>query len=145
MPDAPNTPQTRSRETNTRTASCSCGSVTLRVSGDPVRVSICHCFACQKRSGAPFAQQARFERDQVSVQGPTRQYERKADSGNLVHFHFCPNCATVMYYCLQLIPDHIAIPVGLLAEPDFPAPDFSVYEARMHHWVKLPDNMEHMN
>jgi hypothetical protein len=30
-----------------------------------VRVSICHCFACQKRTGSAFGYQARFPREQI--------------------------------------------------------------------------------
>jgi hypothetical protein len=38
----------------------------------------------------------------------------------------------------------IVIPIGAFAEPGFPAPTFSVYEERMHAWVGLPEDMEHM-
>jgi hypothetical protein len=40
--------------------------------------------------------------------------------------------------------DSIAIPVGAFADPTFPEPSFSVYEERMHAWVSLPPNIEHM-
>jgi len=43
-----------------RLASCSCGQLMARASGDPVRNPICHCLTCQRRTGSPFAQQARF-------------------------------------------------------------------------------------
>ena len=43
-----------------RLASCSCGQLTAEVTGDPVRISICHCLACQRRTGSVFAEQARF-------------------------------------------------------------------------------------
>ena len=31
----------------------------------------------------------------------------------------------------------IAVPVGNFADPDFPAPKFSVYENRKHEWVEI--------
>ena len=37
-----------------RIASCSCGQFTARVAGEPVRISICHCLACQRRTGGDF-------------------------------------------------------------------------------------------
>jgi len=40
--------------------------------------------------------------------------------------------------------EHIAIPVGAFAEPSFPGPTVSVYEGRMHSWVQLPKDIEHM-
>lgn len=43
-----------------QTASCNCGQLSLSVSGDPIRVSVCHCNACQKRTGSAFGVQARY-------------------------------------------------------------------------------------
>jgi hypothetical protein len=37
----------------------------------------------------------------------------------------------------------IAVPVGVFADPDFPAPVRSIYETRQHHWVQLADGIEH--
>jgi hypothetical protein len=34
--------------------------------------------------------------------------------------------------------------VGAFADPNFPAPVFSVYEDRMHSWVNMPRDIEHM-
>jgi hypothetical protein len=50
-----------------RLASCSCGQLTAEVSGEPVRVSICHCLACQRRTGSVFGEQARFPRVDVTI------------------------------------------------------------------------------
>jgi hypothetical protein len=38
----------------------------------------------------------------------------------------------------------VVIPVGAFAEPGFPAPSVSVYEERMHAWVGLPQNIQHI-
>ena len=66
----------------TRTASCSCGQLTVTVTEDPVRVSVCHCLACQRRTGSAFGVQARFRKESVSINGQSTQYVRVADSGN---------------------------------------------------------------
>src|SRR5271165_6507415 len=41
-------------------AACSCGQLRLICQGDPVRVSMCHCFECQRRTGSTFGVQAWF-------------------------------------------------------------------------------------
>lgn len=64
-----------------RTASCSCGQLTARVSGDPVRVSVCHCLACQRRTGSVFGVQARFRSGDVRITGESRAFVREADDG----------------------------------------------------------------
>src|SRR6266481_661126 len=60
----------------TRTASCSCGQLRAEVTGEPIRVSVCHCYACQRRTGCVFAAQARFAQEAVNIQGQGTQFIR---------------------------------------------------------------------
>jgi len=64
-----------------RLASCSYGQLTAQVAGDPVRVSICHCLACQRRTGSVFGEQARFPRESVTLSGTSTVYVRAGDEG----------------------------------------------------------------
>jgi hypothetical protein len=49
-----------------------------------------------------------------------------------------------VYYEIDDMPGIVAVPVGAFADPGFPPPVFSVYEDRMHSWVKMPEHIEHM-
>ena len=129
---------------STRVASCSCGQLSLTVTEEPVRVSICHCLACQKRTGSVFGAQARFRTCAVEVKGQSTRYVRIGDEGGRTVFHFCPNCGATVHYQVEGHEDFIAVPVGAFGEPDFPAPTVSVYEERKHSWVSLPANIEHL-
>jgi hypothetical protein len=129
----------------TRRATCSCGQLALTTRGDPLRISICHCLACQRRTGSAFGVQARFPRGEVAIEGRSTRYVRTADSGNHATFHFCPECGSTVYYELEQVPDAIAVPVGAFADPTFPPPRVSIYEARQHAWVGLPAEMEHLD
>lgn len=126
----------------TRHASCSCGQLQVETTGDPLRVSVCHCLACQRRTGSAFGVQARFPRKNVVIQGRSSQYERAGDSGQKATFHFCPDCGSTVYYLPEAFPDAMGIPVGAFADPAFPAPAFSVYEGRQHKWVELLGQIE---
>jgi hypothetical protein len=128
----------------TRIASCSCGQLTVAVSGEPHRVSICHCLACQRRTGSVFGVQARFTAEQVAIAGTASEYTRTGDEGSRTRFRFCPNCGATVYYTFEGCPGVVAVPVGAFAEPGFPSPSVSVYEDRMHPWVDLPANIEHL-
>ena len=128
----------------TRLASCSCGQLTVTVSGDPVRISICHCLACQRRTGSVFGAQARFRRAGAAIDGRSNAYVRVADSGRKLTFNFCPDCGATVHYAIDGHDDLIAIPVGAFADPHFPAPAYSVYEDRRHGWVGIPPGVEHM-
>lgn len=127
-----------------RIASCSCGKVTVTTRGEPTRISVCHCLACQRRTGNVFGAQARFPKGDVVIRGESTPWVREADDGGKITFHFCPTCGSTVYYETEGIEDSIAIPVGAFADPTFPPPKFSVYEERMHSWVVMPQDVEHM-
>lgn len=123
----------------TRRAACSCGKLRIACEGEPVRVGICHCLACQRRTGSAFGVQARFARDRVTVEGTAREYVRIGDDGGRVVFRFCPDCGATVYYVIDEEPDLVGVPVGAFADPTFPAPRYAVYESRRHPWVVTPD------
>ena len=133
----------------TRTASCRCGQLKVAVTGDPVRVSICHCLNCKKRSGSAFAVQARWPSAQVQIDGESKSFVKVADSGNRATFHFCPECGSDVYYEIDgkfddKFNDLIAVPLGAFDDPFFLTPAFSVWENRKHEWVEIVgDGVEH--
>ncbi|MBS0388109.1 MAG: GFA family protein [Proteobacteria bacterium] len=131
----------------TRIAACSCGQLRAICSGTAGRISMCHCLACQRRSGAPFGAQSRFQREQVQVEGRSSTYTRRADSGNTVRFHFCPECGSTVYWEPGAFPDKITVALGAFADPSYPAPAHSVWEAMRHPWTQhIADvPMEHLD
>ncbi len=129
----------------TRTAACACGQLTVEADGEPIRVSVCHCLACQRRTGSAFGAQARFARDRVHITGEAREFVRRADDDGAIRtFSFCPECGSTVFYVLASEPDVVAIPVGAFADPGFPPPQRSVYESRRHPWVTLPEDLERL-
>jgi hypothetical protein len=122
----------------TRHAACSCGQLRLTAEGEPVRISMCHCLACQRRTGSAFGLQARFPAERVHVEGRSTEYVRVSDHGEERRFSFCPECGATVYYRLPAAPDLVAVPIGAFADPGFPPPRISVYESRRHPWVTVP-------
>jgi hypothetical protein len=112
--------------------------------GEPVRVSVCHCLACQRRTGSTFGAQARFPSSKVTISGESKVYVRTPDSGNQIRFHFCPGCGATVYYQFGSDPDVIGVPVGAFADPGLPAPRVSVYESSRYLWASLPKDIEHI-
>ncbi len=43
---------------------------------------MCHCLACQRRTGAVISNQARFRREQVTFAGKATTWTRTAESGH---------------------------------------------------------------
>ena len=126
-----------------RTASCRCGQLRATVTGEPVRVSVCHCLNCKKRSGSAFAVQARWPSEQVRIEGQSKAFDKTGDSGNGATFRFCPQCGSDVYYRNHgpdvdaAFADLVAVPLGAFDDPYFLRPAFSVWEERKHDWVEI--------
>lgn len=120
---------------STRKAGCSCGRLTAVCTGEPALVAICHCAACQRRTGSAFGVAAFFPRPSVATSGPARSFARQSDSGYRVTFHFCPDCGSTVYWEPARKPDMIAVAVGAFVDPDFPAPSKEAHSESRHPWV----------
>ncbi|CAN7685313.1 GFA family protein [Rhizobium sp. LjRoot30] len=127
-----------------RKGSCRCGALIVSCIEEPVRVSVCHCLECQRRTGSAFGVQARFSESSVFLDGERREFERVGDSGQWARYSFCPACGSTVAYRNEDAPGVIAVPVGAFADPDFPAPGRSIFEGRKHEWVRLErDGIRH--
>ena len=131
-------------------ASCRCGQLHAVASGDPVRVSVCHCLNCKKRSGSAFAVQARWPSDKVTIAGEAKTFRKVGDSGNWATFHFCPYCGSDLYFTNggpslhPAVADSVAIPLGAFDDPHFATPQFSVFENRKQSWLEVTgDGIHH--
>jgi hypothetical protein len=121
-----------------RRAACSCGQLHLAIGGESVRVSMCNCLECQRRTGAVISNQARFLREQVTLGGQAKTWKRIAESGNELTFYFCPTCGSTVYWENEGLPGYILVAVGNFADPNFPAPTVVVWEQSRHPWIRLP-------
>jgi hypothetical protein len=60
---------------------------------------MCHCLACQQRTGSVFGVQARFSEDQVRIEGRSTEYVRLSDEeGEERMSDFCPECGGTVYF-----------------------------------------------
>jgi hypothetical protein len=127
-------------EDATREATCHCGQLKVATTGEPFAVSICNCLACQRRTGSAFGMQAGFRADQVQVNGRYSDFSRISDEADRKEhvFHFCPRCGSQVFYTEPSEPDLVVVSVGSFADPSFPPPTESGYDAGRHRWVQLP-------
>ena len=129
----------------THPASCRCGQLRATVVADavPVRISVCHCLNCKKRSGSAFAAQVRFPAADVTIAGRSTTYTATGDNG-AAHFHFCPDCGATAFFTNDSVPGTIAIPLGAFDDPFAFRPTVSVFESRLHDWLAITgDGIEH--
>jgi hypothetical protein len=122
-----------------RQAGCSCGQLRIEVQGDALGVGICHCLACQRRTGSVFATLASFA---PYVTGTSTEYVRVGDAGAEFIFRFCPVCGSTVFHTEVGHEQSVSVAVGAFADSRFPAPQVSVYDCRRHPWVQLPPEIE---
>jgi hypothetical protein len=120
-----------------REARCACGALSARAEGDPVRLSVCHCLDCKRRSGSAFSWNATYDAARVAIDGVHRSFTRSSDEGYWGRFHFCPECGVTVAYEIERRPDMVSIPAGAFADPALPPPEIEVYDERRCPW--LPD------
>lgn len=126
----------------TRRATCACGQLSVACEGEPVRVAVCHCLQCQRRTGSAFGVAARYRSEAVTIEGEATEFVRVGDEGTRIVFRFCPGCGSTVCWEQPDDPGSIAVAVGAFADPKFtPHPTRSIYDrSRGHPWVDLrPD------
>ena len=101
-------------------------------------VGVCHCLACQRRTGSVFAALASFAAS-YEVFGAATEYVRVGHQGAKFKFRFYPVCGTTVFHTKEG-HEHssVAVAVGAFDDPSFPRPQDSVYDCRRHSWVQLP-------
>lgn len=125
------------KQTVTREASCSCGQLSIATDGDPVKVSACHCRACQRRTGSAFGLAVFFDREKVTTSGASNSYTRSGDSGRSIEFRFCPACGSTVYWMPEFREDLVAVALGCFDEPSSLVPTQGVYEESRLRWVRF--------
>jgi hypothetical protein len=98
---------------------CVCGAVRFTATGDPLRVTICHCTWCQRRTGTAFGTEVVFGQGQVAISGDTiGRYRHLSDeSGRWLDVEFCRVCGTNLGFTLEAAPDLRTLPAGAFDEP----------------------------
>ncbi len=121
-------------------ARCQCGALRAEIeAGARPYTTICHCLACQRRSGSPFGAIAYFRRELVRIVGEAREFTRASDAGPSISFGFCLGCGSTISVFLEKNPDLLGVPVGAFGDASFPPPEISVWEQEKHDWVALPE------
>jgi hypothetical protein len=123
-----------------RVAKCACGSVSLRVSGEPVAHSVCHCDNCKRRTGSAFGMGAYFPKQLVAgIEGETNVYAFHNSARNEdQRRHFCSKCGTTLYWYSSTLPDLVGVAGGCFADDPLSEPSITASHSKKLAWVKVP-------
>lgn len=126
---------------------CVCGAVRFGATGEALRVTICHCNWCQRRTGSAFGIEVVYREDQVAVSGDTvSTYRHVSDeSGRWLDVAFCGRCGSNLGFTLEAAPGIRTIPAGAFDDPSQFSPERQefrhVYTRSRRDWSDLSDNV----
>jgi hypothetical protein len=131
-----------------RPGGCVCGAVRYVSVGAPVRVTLCHCTWCQRRTGTAFGTEVVFRAEQVHMSGVApSQYRHVSDeSGRWLELYFCPRCGTNLGFTLEAAAGVRTVPAGSYDDPTWLDPRQigfrHVFTRTRRQWSDLSSHVE---
>ncbi|TFK33328.1 Mss4-like protein [Crucibulum laeve] len=92
--------------------SCLCGKTTIKLESSHEDQIICHCWDCKQTSGSAFSTNVLAPQKDVKIDGPVKNYDIVAPSGNTVTRIFCSNCGSAISHKSVAFGDAQAIQTG---------------------------------
>jgi hypothetical protein len=132
----------------THEGGCVCGAVRYTTHGDPMRVTVCHCTWCQRRTGTAFAVEPVFNDEQVEIHGgPLTTYRHVSDvSGRWLDLEFCPTCGTNIGFTLEWRPGARLIDAGTFDDPSWIRSNKYqfryIFLSSAQDWSEVPEGVE---
>ncbi len=127
---------------------CVCQKVRYSISGAPLRVTICHCDWCQRRTGSAFGVELVFEKTQIQflTDGLSVYRHLSDESGRWVDQHFCSTCGSNIGLTLEAVPAIQSIAVGSLDNQNWAEltglERRHVFVRSARQWSTIPDDVE---
>lgn len=113
---------------------CLCGAVRYEGRAEPMLGGHCHCVDCRKSSGTGHGSHVVMDKAEVSLTGNPVQFDKPADSGNIVSRFFCGVCGGPVYSLNSGMPDMIFLRASSLDDPEIFSPNLVVYTDRAPSW-----------
>jgi len=127
--------------TTTFEGGCACGAVRYVGNAKPELTFFCHCLACQKESGGPFAVEFLIPRAAVTINGPLSSYDSTAYTGNKVSREFCTTCGCPIVFEMEGYPEHVCIKAGSLDDAAWISPEAHIFTVTKQPWVHISDDL----
>ena len=123
---------------------CLCGDVRYKTSGDPLRVTVCHCTFCQRFTGTAFLVEPIFRKEDVVFTGQApKSFDHRSDgSQKRVTLHFCGKCGTTLNLSFERFPGFLGFCAGTFDDPNWfdrgPEKCRHIYTRSAQNGVVLP-------
>ena len=129
----------------TRTGRCLCGSISFKLTTEPLICRVCWCHDCQHISANGTVNMVVLT-EGLSVSGTLGEFTKTADRGNEVVRQFCPGCGCHLFAKSSDRSEFTIVRVGNLDDPSSVQPTLNIWASSAPNWACLNlelDRTEH--
>src|SRR5215469_4321743 len=119
------------------TGGCLCGAVRYSISAAPIVTRVCWCRVCQYIGAGGGTVNVCFPSAAVTCSGELRDFSMVADSGNVAHRRFCPQCGTHLLSASGARPHLVFVRAGTLDDPELAQPAATIWTSSAPSWACL--------
>lgn len=117
------------------TGGCLCRAVRYRIGAEPIVTRTCWCRVCQYIGAGSATVNTCFPSSALEVHGELHDYRMTADSGNVAHRRFCPQCGTHLFSASEARPHLVFVRAGTLDDPEIARPTVTIWTASAPSWA----------
>ena len=120
------------------TGGCLCGAIRYSVDATIERLVACYCSDCRRATGAGGSINAVVPASKFRlIQGATKVFSKKADSGNDLHRHFCGDCGSWLYNPVGGDPGRLVLKAGTFDRHDGMKLMLNVWTSSRAPWAPM--------
>jgi hypothetical protein len=123
------------------TGGCLCKAVRYRVTSTPVVTRVCWCRLCQYLGAGGGTTNVCFAKSDIAITGTMQDYRSVADSGNVMHRRFCPQCGTQLFSEAEARPHLIFVRAGTLDDTEIARPAMTIWTSEAPSWACINDKI----
>ena len=123
------------------TGGCLCRAVRYRSTAEPIVARVCWCRVCQYIGAGGGTVNVCFPSAALTVSGAVSDFSMVADSGNVAHRRFCPQCGTPLFSASEARPHLVFVRAGTLDDPELARPAMSIWTSSAPSWACLDPHL----
>jgi hypothetical protein len=120
---------------------CLCRAVRYTLNAAPIVTRACWCRVCQYIGAGSGTVNVCFPSSALQVSGELRDFPLLAESGNLMHRRFCPNCGTHLFSAAEARPRLVFVRAGSLDDPEVASPAMTIWTSAAPSWACISQEL----
>jgi len=120
---------------------CLCRAIRYAFSASPIVARVCWCRVCQYIGAGSGTVNVCFPTAALRLHGSPADFRSVADSGNVMHRRFCPNCGTHLFSEAEARPHLVFVRAGTLDDPEQARPSATIWASMAPSWACIDQTL----